>query len=908
MSIRNFDKLFRPRSVALIGASERPGSVGAVVLRNLRRGGFHSELMLVNPHHETLDGLPVYPNVAALPSTPDLAVIATPPATVPGLIAELGAGVTKAAVVITAGFSELGEEGRALQQAALDAARPHLLRLVGPNCVGILVPSIGLDASFSHVAPPPGDIAFVSQSGAMITAMLDWAAPRGIGFSHVVSLGDMADVDFGDMLDYLANDPGTRAVLLYVEGITHGRKFMSAARAASRAKPVLALKTGHSAAGARAAASHTGMLAGSDAVHQAAFRRAGMLRVAMAGLFDAAETLALTQEQQGDRLTIVTNGGGAGVLAADALAAAGGHLATLAPDTIERLGQVLPPTWSRGNPVDIIGDAPGERYAAALEALFADAGIDAFLVLNCPTALAAPEDAARAVIDVAAAKRSELKGRNVFTAWLGEHSAAAARRRFAEARIPTYDTPEAAIAGFFDRVRYQRNQMQLMETPPARPDPFEPDLAAARAVVAGALAVGRSWLDPAEVNRILTAYGVPVPAEREAADPDGAARAATAIGFPVALKIRSPDITHKIDVGGVALALADAAAVREAAGAMLARVKAVRPEARLDGFLVQQMIARPNAIELLVGFNEDPVFGPAIVFGQGGTAVEVVRDTAIGLPPLNELLARDQMARTRVWWLLQGYRGKPAAAIATIAEVMIRVGQIAADLPEICELDINPLLADADGVIALDARMRVAPAEPRGAARLAIAPYPAELVSLETLRDGTTVQLRPIRPEDEPLVHDLVAHMSAEDLRLRFFTPIRNLSHRFAARLTQIDYDREMALVALQGGTVLGIARFFADPDRDKAEYAVAVRTDWHGRGIGYLLMTRLIEVARQWGIGELVGDVLHDNEPMLAMCRELGFTLMHDRADASVLEVRKHLNPQQVILRDIPPFFLGSE
>ena len=654
MSIRNFDKLFRPRSVALIGAGERPGSVGAVVLHNLRRAGFRGDLMLVNPHHEMLEGLPVYPNVAALPSTPDLAVIATPPATVPGLIAELGSSGTKAAVVITAGFGELGEAGRALQQAALDAARPHLLRLVGPNCVGILVPSIGLDASFSHVAPPPGDIAFVSQSGAMITAMLDWAAPRGIGFSHVVSLGDMADVDFGDMLDYLANDPGTRAVLLYVEGITHGRKFMSAARAASRAKPVLALKTGHSAAGARAAASHTGMLAGSDAVHQAAFRRAGMLRVAMAGLFDAAETLALTQEQQGDRLTIVTNGGGAGVLAADALAAAGGHLATLAPDTIERLGQVLPPTWSRGNPVDIIGDAPGERYAAALEALFADAGIDAFLVLNCPTALAAPEDAARAVIDVAAAKRSELKGRNVFTAWLGEHSAAAARRRFAEARIPTYDTPEAAIAGFFDRVRYQRNQMQLMETPPARPDPFEPDLAAAQAVVAGTLAVGRSWLDPAEVNRILTAYGVPVPAEREAADPDGAARAATAIGFPVALKIRSPDITHKIDVGGVALALADAAAVREAAGAMLARVKAVRPEARLDGFLVQQMIARPNAIELLVGFNEDPVFGPAIVFGQGGTAVEVVRDTAIGLPPLNALLARDQMARTRIWRLLQG--------------------------------------------------------------------------------------------------------------------------------------------------------------------------------------------------------------------------------------------------------------
>jgi acetyltransferase len=447
MSIRNFEKLFRPRSVALIGAGERPGSVGAVVLRNLRRGGFRGELMLVNPHHETLDRLPVYPSIAALPSAPDLAVIVTPPATVPGLIAELGARGTRAAVVITAGFGELGEEGRALQQAALDAAQPHLLRLVGPNCVGILVPSIGLDASFSHLAPPPGDIAFVSQSGAMITAMLDWAAPRGIGFSHVVSLGDMADVDFGDMLDYLASDPATRAVLLYVEGTTHGRKFMSAARAAARAKPVLVLKAGHSAAGARATASHTGMLAGSDAVHEAAFRRAGMLRVqTMAELFGAAETLALTHAQQGERLAIVTNGGGAGVLATDALSVVGGRLAELAPDTITQLNRVLPPTWSHGNPVDIIGDAPGERYAAALGALFADPGIDAFLVLNCPTALAAPEEAARAIIDAVRANQAALKGRNIFTAWLGEHSAAGGGGGGGEEGVPTSPDTETAAA------------------------------------------------------------------------------------------------------------------------------------------------------------------------------------------------------------------------------------------------------------------------------------------------------------------------------------------------------------------------------------------------------------------------------------------------------------------------------
>jgi acetyltransferase len=562
MSVRNFDKLFRPRSVALIGASERPGSVGAVVLRNLRRGGFRGELFLVNPRHAALGGLPVHPTIGALPSAPDLAVIVTPPTTVPGLVAELGARGTKAAVVITAGFGELGERGRALQQAMLDAARPHLLRLVGPNCVGILLPPIGLDASFSHLAPPPGDIAFVSQSGAMITAMLDWAAPRGIGFSNVVSLGGMADVDFGDMLDHLAADSGTRAILLYVEGITHGRKFMSAARAAARAKPVLVLKAGHSMSGARAAASHTGMLAGSDAVHQAAFRRAGMLRVGtMAELFDAAETLALTHAQQGDRLVILTNGGGAGVLAADALAAAGGRLADLAPETIERLDRVLPATWSHGNPVDIIGDAPGERYAVAVDALFADPGIDAFLVLNCPTALAAPEDAAQAVIDAIIAKSAALRGRNLFTAWLGEHSAAAARDRFAKARIPTYETPEAAIAGFLHRVRYQHNQVQLMETPPARPDPFEPDVTVARSAIAGAIAARRSWLNPDEVSAVLAAYRIPLPAARDAADPESAAAAAVALGFPVVLKIRSPDIPHKSDVGGVVLDLADEASV-----------------------------------------------------------------------------------------------------------------------------------------------------------------------------------------------------------------------------------------------------------------------------------------------------------------------------------------------------------
>jgi len=892
MSVRNLDKLFDPRSVALIGATPRPGSVGAIVLRNLRRAGFAGELMLVNPHHSTIDGLPVHPSIASLPQPPDLAVIATPAETAPSLIGELGERGTRGAVIITAGFGEFGERGLTLQQAALDAAKPHLLRVVGPNCVGIMVPRLGLDATFSHLAASAGDIAFLSQSGAMITAMLDWAVPRGIGFSHVVSLGDMADVDFGDMLDYLAADPHTRAILLYAEGITHGRKFMSAARAASRIKPVLVLKAGRSNAGARAAASHTGVLAGSDAVYDAAFRRAGMLRVeTMAELFDAAETLALTREQVGERLAILTNGGGAGVLATDALIAAGGRLAELSQDTVAKLNRCLPATWSHGNPVDIIGDAPGTRYADALAVLIHDPEVDGILVLNCPTALAQPEEAARAVIDaVDAAEPRALRDRNVITAWLGEHSARSARRLFAGARIASYETPDSAVGGFMHRIHHRRNRELLMETPPSRAEAFAANPEAARRVIATALAARQTWLDPEATGAVLAAYGIPLTASRPADDPDQAARVAATIGFPVALKIRSPDITHKTDVGGVALNLGNADRVRAEAAVMLERVRAASPGACLDGFLVQPMIGRPAAVELLVGLVEDSVFGPLVAFGQGGTAVEVVRDASLELPPLNVLLARRVMARTRVWRLLQGYRGQPPAKIEAVIEILIRLGQLAADHQEIRELDINPLLADAAGIVALDARLRVAPAQQPGAARLAIAPYPQHLETAERLRDGTALRIRPLRPEDEPMLHDLAAHMSHEDLRLRFFTPVRGLTRAVAARLSQLDYDRELAILAEHDGAALGVAHFFADPDNLRAEYAVAVRSDWKGHGVGYLLMSRLIDIARERGIGELVGEVLRENEPMLQMCRELDFAIAPEPRDPAVRLVRKRL------------------
>jgi len=890
MSVRNLDKVFKPRAIAFIGATPKPHTVGAMLLKNLQDAGFRGQLMLVNPHYTEIAGLPVYPDVASLPAVPDLAVIATPPPVVPELIAELGAKGTRGAVVITAGFGELGAEGKQLQQRILDAARPQLLRVVGPNSVGLMVPGAHVNASFAHLAAKSGSLAFVSQSGAIVTAMLDWAEPRGIGFSHVVSLGDMADVDFGDMLDYLGDDAHTRAILLYIEGLTSARKFMSAARAAARRKPVLVVKVGRHAEGARAAASHTGALAGSDRVYDAAFRRAGMLRVRdMGELFDAVETLSSTHAQTGDRLAILTNGGGPGVLATDMLIDIGGTLAQLSPATQAKLDHVLPRTWSHGNPVDIVGDADPPRYKAALEALLEDRDVDAVLVINCPTAMVSPTDCARVVIDTVKAEAPHLMGRNVLTNWLGEHSMAPARQLFAEAHIPTYDTPDRAIRGFMHRVDYRRNQQLLLETPPSRPESFAPDSPAAERALASALRAGREWLEPDEVAAVLVAYGIPLIGTYTAADPAAAAEIARKLGKPVVLKIRSRDIRHKSDIGGVALNLGNPERVRAEAEAMLARVLAARPNARLDGFVVQEMIQRLGALELIAGVVDDPLFGPVILFGQGGTAVEVLNDSTLELPPLNMVLARAQIARTRIHRLMQGYRNQPPVKIDAVADVLIRLAQLVADHPAVAELDINPLLADEHGVLALDARLR---ARPSKADRFAIRPYPKELEGDADLPDGTRVHLRPIRPEDEPGIVDLVAHQSAEDLRMRFFTSMRGISHELAARLTQIDYDREVAVIAepLERGSILGVARFAADPDNIRAEYAVAVRTDIKGRGLGYLLMTRLLEIARARGLSEIFGEVLRENGPMLKMCRELGFTVSPHPDEPDVMRVTRRI------------------
>ena len=903
MTIRNLNALFKPRSIALIGGSRRAGSLGAVLARNLFKAGFQGPILPVHPRHQSLEGVLAYPSVAELPLVPDLAIIATPPETVPQLVAELGARGTRAVVVITAGFGEGGAQdghGIGLRQRLLDAARPHLLRIVGPNCLGLMVPSLGINASFSHLAPPPGDLAFVTQSGAMVTTMLDWAAPRGIGFSKIVSLGDKGDVDFGDLLDYLAMDAETRAVLLYIESIAHARKFMSAARICARSKPVIVIKGGRHAEGARAAASHTGALAGADAVYDAVFARAGMLRVySLEELFDAAETLSHYATDGGSvggeaRLALVTNGGGLGVLATDALIDEGGKLAELSPETMTALNGCLPATWSRGNPVDIIGDAPGSRYKAAMQALLADRQSDAVLALHCPVAVADPTEAAAAVVE-AVQENERTRHKPVFAAWVGEYAVGEARRLFDRAGLPHYPTPEQAVRAFMHLVRYRRNQALLMRVPPSVPEAAAPDTQAVRRIIVGALAEGREWLNEAEAKQALAAYGIPALQAEVVADPRAAGAAAARIGGPVALKILSRDITHKSDLGGVVLDLEGAEAVEQAAAAMLKRIAEVAPDARLQGFTVQAMCRRPQAEELILGVVNDAQFGPVMLFGQGGTAVEVINDKALALPPLDPVLAEAIMAQTRVYRLLQGYRDRPRAALREIANCLIRLSQLVIDIDEVSEVDINPLLADSQGVIALDARIRL-DASQQGTAsgrdRLAIRPYPKALEETFTLPDGKRIFVRPLRPDDAPGLRAGFKRLDPEDVRMRFFSHMREMSPAMAARLTQLDYNREMALAAFPADgpdrSGLGIVRLIADPDNQRAEFAITIRSQDKGRGLGRALMERIMDYAAQRGIGEIWGDVLADNGRMLALCDELGF----ERAGAEdgIVHMRRRL------------------
>jgi acetyltransferase len=898
MGTYRLDRLFAARSVALVGASPRGGSVGGAVLRNLRAAGFGGEISVVNPRYGEIEGIATVKSIADLPATPELVVVATPPATVPDLITAAGAKGCAAAVVLTAG---LGHGPGSLAEAAERAARGHGLRIVGPNCLGVLVPHIKLNASFAARMPLPGELALISQSGAIAASLVEWAASRSIGFSAVVSIGDQIDVDLGDLLDHFALDRGTRAILLYVESINDARKFMSAARAAARIKPVVVVKAGRRAQGAAAARTHTGALAGSDEVYDAAFRRAGLVRVAdLDELFAAAETLGRLQPFPGKRLAILTNGGGLGVLAVDRLIDLGGSLAEISPDAMKALDAALPPIWSRANPVDIAGDADERRYAAALEALLADPKNDAILVMNVPTALASPSAAAQSVARLAREQRNRLyPPKPLFGVWVGDR--AEATGVLERAGIPHYPSEADAIQGFMHLVRYREALDTLMATPPSQPQEFKPEVAAARAVVDRAVAQRRAWLDPVEVTQLLTAYSIPIAPAVAAVSPDEAAAVAAPLlaqGQTVAVKIHSPDIVHKSEVAGVRLNLSDADAVRRAAADILDRARAARPDARIAGVTVHPMVVRPRARELIAGIADDPTFGPVVVFGHGGTAVEVIKDKALALPPLDLKLAHELIADTRVSRVLKAYRNMPAADVDAAALVLVKLARLAADLPEIREIDLNPLLSDESGIVAVDARVAVAPVATwragSGHPRFAVRPYPVEWERRIALADGTVVLVRPVRPEDERLYGPFLAKVSLDDLRLRFFAPMKQFNHAFIARLTQLDYARAMAFLVIDEATgdMLGVSRLHANANYDTAEYAVLIRSDLKGKGLGWLLMQTIIQYARSEGLRRIEGQVLNDNTAMLRMCGELGFRIVPDPGDAATCLVSLELPP----------------
>jgi len=895
MSIRNLKPLFRPQSIAVVGASTKPKSIGWVVMRNLLQEEFAGPVMPVTPDHPSVAGVLAYPNVACLPQAPDLALICTPPETVPGILDTLGQRGTRAACIMTHGLHQaLTPEGHSVIERTLAVARCHDMRILGPSSMGILVPGIGLNASFAHRGARPGKLAFVSQSGALCTAVLDWARPREIGFSHFIHLGDTDGVDFGDVLDYLGSDPSTRAILLYIETIQQRRNFMSAARAAARNKPILAIKAGRSMEGARAAASHTGVLAGSDLVFDAAMRRAGMLRVRdIDEIFGAVETLARARPIKGRRLAILTNGGGIGVLAADDLAERNGDLASLPDEVIAKLDAVLPPNWSRGNPVDIAGDADGDRYVKALTILTESKAVDAVLVMHAPSAISDPTEVATAVIRSC----KDRPRANIMTCWVGNEAVAHARHMFSGAGIPAYDTPRAAIQAFMHLIEYRRNQTLLMEVPASSPLDYVADTARARALIDNALAHGGGTLNEPEAKAVLEAYGIPAVETHVAETPDEAGRIAATMTGRIALKILSPDIVHKSDVGGVVLNLTGAAEVEKAARDMLDRVVQFYPGARITGFTVQTMARRAGAQELIVGVATDPVFGPVIMFGQGGIAVEVIADRAMALPPLNTTLAFELISRTRVSRLLEGYRGRPPADREAIARALVHLSQLVVDFPEIVELDINPLFADSKGVLALDAHITVAPAKP-GTEHLAIRPYPKELEEIFALPDGQKALLRPIRPEDEPNHHVFISKLTPEDIRFRFFGLVHELPHSEMARLTQIDYDREMAFIAetavQNGKETVGVVRTVTDPDNDKAEFAIVVRSDIKGTGLGKRLLVKMIDYCRSRGTRSIAGQVLKDNPRMLAFVQHLGFVPTRT-VDGDILEVELDLrNPAQ--------------
>ena len=886
--------IFEPNSVAVIGASERAGSVGAQVLQNIIEGGFRGDIYPVNPKHETVQGLPCYASISKIDHPIDLVVFAIPAKKIPAIMQECGQHPVRAAIVLSAGFAEVGKSGEALQSEIVDIAKTNNIPLVGPNCLGVVRPKVGLNATFAKSMGRKGRVALVAQSGAFCTALLDWADSEGYGFSAVASLGATADVGFGDVLDYLATDPETESILLYIEGVSNARTFISGLRVAARLKPVIVVKSGRNEIGTRAAISHTAALVGNDSVFDAAIERAGAVRVkTVSQLFSAAQTLASGTRVEGSNLAIVTNGGGPGVMAADHAADLPVPLAELSSETIKSLSEVLPAHWSHSDPLDILGDADAQRYEAACRIVLADRNVDGLLVLLTPQGMTDATACARGVIK--AAKESK---KPVLACWMGEKLVAEGRLLFSKAGIPQFRSPEAGVDAFGYLACYRRNQKLLLQVPVPLSRHQEPDVGGARLMIENALDERRYTLSNTESKAVLRAFHIPVSPSINASSAADALVAAENLGLPVAMKINSPDITHKSDVGGVRLNIGEARMVRTAFRDMIDRVTLLNPEARVDGVTIEAMLERPHAREMMIGVIVDPVFGPVISFGTGGTAVEIYADNRVALPPLNEYLGKQLIKGTRAANFLKQFRNLPEANISKLTEVLQRISEIACALPEIAELDINPLLVDEDGVIAVDARIVVkAPtATTERYAHMAIHPYPTELETVWQLPDGTNVTIRPIRPEDATIEQTFVKNLSVESKYFRFMQSLQQLTPLMLARFTQIDYDSEMALIAVvnddtEDAHMIGVVRYVSNPDRHSCEFALTVGDEFQKKGIGRYLMQNLMTVAHDRGIDVMEGEVLSSNRKMLRLMEKFGFRIVHDSEDREVVHVRRHLS-----------------
>jgi acetyltransferase len=868
--------LFEPKSIAIVGASETPGSVGATLVRNMLDSGYSGKLYLVNPRHSTVFGERSYESVESIPQRLDLAAICTKSATVPGIIEACGRAGTRAAVVISGGFSESGPHGASLERAALESARRHRLRLLGPNCLGLMRPSSGINLTFAHGSANAGTIGFVSQSGALCTAMIDWARPNNVGFSTVVSMGSSTDVDFGEILDYLVADPKTENIFLYVEGIKNARRFMSALRAAARCKPVVLMKVGRYPAGEKAAISHIGAKVGDDDVFDAALRRAGVIRIkTMDQMYAAANALFSHFHPRGNRLAIITNGGGPGVMAADHAADIGIPLAHFSAATIAKLDETLPQVWSKSNPIDLIGDAEPGRYASALSACLEDPGVDGVLAILTPQAMTDPTQAARVVIEEAT-----KADKPVVTCWMGEDQVREARLLFRGAGIPTFRTPEPAVELFSHISAYFRNQKLLMQTPASISDHVAPRVESARLVIEIALQEGRTTLNEMESKALLAAFHIPIAQTVIARSATEAMVLAEEIGMPVVMKVDSLEVANKSDSGGVRLNLNSLAAVRDAYQEIGAEVRRSCPDAKINGIAIEPMIIKPNGRELTVGIIADEIFGPTITLGPGGLGIEPGFERTVALPPLNGFLIADMLASTLTAARLGEFRNMPPVNMEALEAVLLRVSEMVCELPWVRQMEINPLIVDEFGAVALDARI-VIENTPLTAGRydhMAIHPYPSHLTTKFQAADETTVTLRPIKPEDAEMEQAFVKSLSAEAKYYRFMNTLRELSQSQLIRLTQIDYDREMAFVALAekqtGEEEIGVARYATNPDGESCEFAIVVADAWQGKGVARRLMGELIETARTNGLKYMNGDFLSENLRMIKFVSNLGFAI----------------------------------